>query len=72
MGVLITYKHKDKVEQNMKGIKIERNPYKMEYTVHISKENMDRASTSQTEYNNLITDISKVIYDYALKHNDIF
>lgn len=23
------------------------------------------------EYNNLITDLSKLIYDYALKHDDI-
>lgn len=71
MGVLITYKHEDK-KQSMEGITIERNPYKMEYTVHISKENMNRAGASQTEYNNLIRDISKVIYDYALKQGDVF
>lgn len=53
------------------GITIERNMRKMEYTVSIPRENMDRAFTSQTEYNNLITDLSKLIYDYALKHDDI-
>lgn len=53
------------------GITIERNICKMEYTISIPRENIDRAFTSQTEYNNLITDLSKIIYDYALKNNHI-
>lgn len=53
------------------NITIERNFRKMEYTISIPKENIDRAFTSQAEYNNLITDLSKLIYDYALKHDDV-
>ena len=50
-------------------ITIERNVRKLEYTISIPREDMYRAFTSETEYNNFITELSKQIYDYALKHN---
>ena len=47
---------------------IEKDIRKLEYSIRIAKEDVDRAFTSQYEYNHLIAGISKAIYDYKLKH----
>ena len=50
---------------------IDKDIRRMAYTISIPRECINRAFTSQEEYNNLITDLSKSIYDYALKHGYI-
>ena len=44
-------------------IKIERDLGPMQYVVRIDREDLERAFTSQSEYNALIVKISKLIYE---------
>lgn len=48
-------------------IKIERDVRQMHLLIRIGREDVDRAFTSQTEYNALIAKISKLIYEEVQK-----
>lgn len=52
-------------------MKIERDVYKMNYVIRIEREEVERAFTSQDEYNALIAKISKLIYEDVQKRGTI-
>ena len=61
--------------QNIIGaqMKIERNVLRMTYDIKIPKESLDRAFSSRDKYDELIADISKLIYNFYLneKHGGV-
>ena len=52
-------------------MKIERDPFRMEYVIRIDREEVERAFTSQDEYNALIAKLSKLIYEEERKRGAI-
>lgn len=52
-------------------MEIDRNVYKMQLLIRIDREEVQRAFTSQNEYNAFIARLSKLIYEYEHKRGRI-